>query len=61
MSEFDMPIWTLIPVIALITFTFFGFPINYTTNDWVIGNLLIVGGVGITYFGKYIIKINKGD
>ncbi len=49
-----LPIWALIPALALFTLIFFLAFENYTIQEWINGNMLIAGLVGFSYLGEAI-------
>jgi len=53
--ELDMPLWTILPGVVLLTSIFFLAPhMNYNSYNWIVGNSLVAFGVGICYIGKSI-------
>lgn len=56
----EIPIWALIPAILLLTGFYWVLGNNgiwnYTTQDFIYGNLIVAGGVGFVYLGIEIYK-----
>ena len=56
-------LWTLIPVIFLLTLIYLGLGVsghwNYTTNDMLFGNGIISLGIGCVYISEGIYKRYK--
>ena len=55
-----MKLWMLIPAIILLTGIFLGLGINgywnYTTQDFVNGNIIVASGIGLVYLTKKVFK-----
>ena len=63
---FKIPIWTLIPALAIVTVFYYGLGVmghwTYTKDDVIYGNLFVVGLVIICYVVEWIyIKFKKSN
>jgi len=61
----NIPLWTLIPAIFLLTLIYFAMGQaghwNYNINDLINGNLLVTGGIGFCYVSKFVYKKWESD
>jgi|TARA_Y100000034_G_scaffold115664_1_gene153099 hypothetical protein len=51
--DFDLPLWTISPALMLLTLLYF-IPshMNYSVNEWLLGNGIVLVGVGLVYLGR---------
>lgn len=56
-----LPLWSLIPATALLTLTFFlGKHMNYSFQEWIVGNGIVALGILLIYGGEFIYNYKNG-